>query len=849
MKIDSPLLSGWVWKMAWRDSRSHRKKLLLFMASIILGTAALVSISSLGENLERAIEEQSKSLLGADMEIRSQQPFTPETIALFDSISTTRSSQVSFTSMILFPRTGGTRLVSVRAIDGDFPYYGKLETEPAAAGRQFRDGRNALVDDGLMIQFNASPGDSIKLGDTTFRIAGRLLKIPGESAAASLVGPRVYIPLAYLDETNLIQQGSLAAYREFFKLQPDQDAEAIVANLKSHLEANRLRAETVASRKEDLGQAMDNLYRFLSLVGFIALLLGSVGVGSAVHVYVKQKLAGIAILHCIGAETRQTFLIYLIQAAAMGLLGATIGALLGAAIQFILPGILGDFLPVAVDVKLSWLAIAKGLLIGLGLALLFALLPLLTVRRVSPLHALRSAVEDAGSGRRDPLRWLVYAGIVLFITLFSLSQSANLAAGFGFVGALAAAFGLLALVARGLMWLVRRYFPGSWKYVWRQGLANLYRPNNQTLMMMVSLGLGTFLITTLYLTQNILLEEVSVTGMGDQPNMVFFDIQSDQREAMAELVRDAGLPVIQQVPIVTMRISQLQGRTLTELYADSTERLPRWALRREYRSSYRDSLTDSEILVAGTFRERVVSPDDTVYVSLAQDIAEDLRVGLGDEIVFDVQGVPMTTYVGSIREVNWRRVQPNFFVVFPVGVLEDAPQFHVLVTRTPSREASAAVQQAAVQRFPNVSAIDLTLILDTVDAILAKVAFVIRFMALFSIFTGLTVLVGAVITSRYQRMQESVLLRTLGASRRQIVQIMLMEYLCLGGLAALTGLVLSLLSSWALAFFVFNVAYVPAGWPLVVAFVLVAGLTILLGLFNSRGVTDRPPLEILRTEV
>jgi putative ABC transport system permease protein len=417
-----------------------------------------------------------------------------------------------------------------------------------------------------------------------------------------------------------------------------------------------------------------------------------------------------------------------------------------------------------------------------------------------------------------------------------------------FALAVGAAFGLLSAVAKLLTTSTRTFFPESWSYTWRQGLANLFRPNNQTLMMMLAIGFGSFLISTLFLTQHTLLRQVELTGADQQPNLVFFDIQPDQQAAVADLIRTSGLPVMQQVPIVTMRLEQINGRSVRELQKDSTAGISRWALRREYRSSYRDSLNDNETILAGKLQRRIGNPSDAICVSLEEGIAEELKVNVGDELVFDVQGVPMTTRVGSLRRVNWQRMMPSFFVLFPEGVLEAAPQSHVMVTRAPSNEHSARLQQAMVQRFPNVSGIDLALILNTVDAVLQKVSFVIRFMALFSIMTGLAVLAGAVIMSRYQRIQESVLLRTLGANRQQVLKIMVIEYFLLGGFAALTGLLLAAAGSWALAVFVFKTSFSPAPLPMVIILLIVIGLTMLIGLLNSRGIIDRPPLEVLRAE-
>lgn len=833
--------------MAARDSRNHRRRLLLFMSSIALGIAALVAISSLGKNLEAAIDEQAKSLLGADLLIRGRQPFAPETETLFDSLGGEQAREVGFSSMVYFPKTNGTRLARIRALAGDFPFYGDFETAPETAAQSFRSGQNALVDDALMLQYGAEVGDSIKVGAVQFRIVGRLKKMPGESAASAFIGPRVYFPLSDLEQTQLVQRGSQITYAVYFKFNRAVDTKKLVETIKPHLEAQRLRSETVASRKAELGEAMQNLTKFLNLVGFIALLLGSVGVASAVHVYIKQKLSAIAVLRCLGAATRQTFNIFLIQALALGVIGSVLGAVIGVYIQTLLPSVLSDFLPVKLEAAISWPAIGEGVLVGLAMALLFALLPLISIRNISPLLTLRSDYEAAAI-HRDAWRWLLYALIAVAISGFAMRQIHGWLQGLIFALAVGAAFGLLSAAAKLLTVFTRKFFPEGWSYTWRQGLANLFRPHNQTLMMMLAIGFGAFLIATLYFTQHTLLRQVSLTGADQQPNLVFFDIQPDQLTEVAALVRAEGLPVMQQVPIVTMRLEQINGKNVRELQKDSTAGISGWALRREYRSSYRDSLNDNETLIAGKFQKSVAPPNDTIYVSLEKDIAEELKVTVGDELVFDVQGVPFTTRIGSVRAVNWQRMMPSFFVLFPAGVLEAAPQFHVIVTRAPSNAQSARLQQAMVRRFPNVSGIDLALVLNTVDAILNKVSFVIRFMALFSIMTGLLVLAGAVITSRYQRIQESVLLRTLGANRRQIFRIMAIEYFFLGGFAALTGLLLATAASWALAVFVFKTSFAPAALPMLVILILVMGLTMLIGLLNSRGIIDRPPLEVLRAE-
>lgn len=843
----SPINFSWLLLMAWRDSRRNRSRLFLFISSIILGIAALVAIYSFEYNLRKDIDSQAKSLLGADLVIETNKTVKEEAMPLLRSLGKERSEERAFASMIYFPKNQGTRLVNVRALSGDYPYYGEIETSPAAASRTFRLGKSALVDKTLMLQFDVKPGDSIKIGEITFLIAGVLNKAPGQTSFNASVAPIVYIPLTFLEETGLSQKGSRITYNYYYKFPEDVDVGRLVKKLEPRLEKAELDYETIESRKENTGRSFEDLTEFLALVGFIALLLGCIGVASAIHIYIREKINTIAVLRCLGASSGQAFLIYLIQIIGIGLIGSMIGALLGTLIQQFLPMVLGDFLPVKITVAISWAAIAQGILLGLIISILFALLPLVSVRNISPLNTLRLSFQES-SLFKDPVKWLVYFIIVLFVFGFTYLQMGSLKKTVLFTSGVLAGFVVLAALAFAMMWLARRFFPSSWSYLWRQGFANLFRPNNQTLILVVSIGLGTAFICTLFFVQGILINRVTLSSSENQPNMVLFDIQSNQKQSVADLTRSMNLPVLQEVPIVNMRMTEIKGRNAASYKKDSVAWGAMRGLEREYRVTYRDSLSDSEEIVDGKWIGRA-EPGKPIYVSLEDGYAKRIGVKIGDELMFNVQGAPLKAIVGSTRKVDWNRIQTNFILIFPRGVLEDAPQFHVLLTQVPSNEISAKYQQAVVRTYPNISMIDLGLVLSVLDEILDKMGFVIRFMAAFSIITGLIVLIASVLISKYQRIRESVLLRTLGASRKQILVITALEYFFLGALAAGAGIVLALLASWALAKFSFKTSFTPEMLPVLFLFVLISSLTVLIGLFNSRGVLNRPPLEVLRSEV
>jgi len=836
----------WLAQMAWRDSRRSRSRLFLFISSIILGIAALVAIYSLGNNLNDEVNNQAATLLGADLEISSNQPATPAIKHLLDSLGNQRSEQRNFASMVLFTKNNGTRLVQGRALEGAFPYYGSLETAPISAGISFRNKQEALVDETLMLQYNAKVGDSIKVGNINFAIAGKLLNAPGQTGFSSSIAPIVYIPLQYLNETGLTQKGSRISYHYYYKYTPGADVQKMMDGMRQRLEANDLNYETVARQKEDTGRSFSDLTRFLSLVGFIALLLGCTGVASAVHVYVKEKVSSIAVLRCLGVRASQAVFIYLIQIIGIGCIGSVAGAALGVVIQQFLPFILKDFLPVHISTAISWIAVLQGIALGIIISVLFALLPLLSIRKISPLNALRVSYEPQRT-EKDPLKWLVYLLIVIFVYAFTYVQMHNWKQALSFTAGIAASLLILTAIARALMWMVRRFFPSSWNYLWRQGLANLYRPNNQTTILIIAIGLGTALICTLFFVQSILLQRVELSAGANQPNIVLFDIQTKQVTGVTTLAKQYGLPVKETIPIVNMRLEQVNSITAAASLKDSTSKYSRYLFNREYRVTYRDSLTSSEKITEGKWIGEADS-NKLPAISIEQNYAKRNAIKIGDTLLFNVQGTEMQTVVGSFRQIDWKGIRTNFLVVFPKGLLETAPQFHVLLSRVPSQEVSAQFQQAMVKQYPNVSIIDLGLVLHILDALMSKIGFVIRFMAGFSIITGIVVLIASVLISKYQRIKESVLLRTLGASRKQVFAITALEYWFLGSLAALTGILLALGASWALAHYIFDTPFHPQLLPALILFLLVCVLTVVTGLVNSRSILNKPPLEVLRQE-
>jgi putative ABC transport system permease protein len=840
----------WAFKMAWRDSRSNRAKLFLFMAAIIVGVAAQVAITSFRDNLNSSINNQAKELLGADLQVERNAPFQPLLQEVLDSLGGDVSTALKFNSMAYFPKNGNTRLSQITALEGDFPFYGKLITEPESAAFTFQKNHTALVDEPIMRLFGINVGDSVKIGLTTYRIEGAILEIPGQPVAATFFGPRIFIPKKEVAQTGLLQRGSRLEYLSYHKFPPATDMNAVADRLQQLRNQQNIRFgfDTVRERKENVGDAIQYLSNFLNLIGFIALLLGGIGIASSIYVYIRGKINTVSILRCVGVSSNQALSIYLVQAAAMGLIGSLLGAILGAGVQLYLPVLVQDFLPVDIELYPSWPSIVIGIGTGVIVSILFALFPLLAVRKISPLYALRSMDIRLTQLLNTSVKFILGSILLLFVFGYARMMLGELMSALFFTLGLIVCLLLLIGFAKLIMRASRKFLKAKFSYEWRQGLANLYRPNNQTTTLLLTFGLGVTLISSLYLTQDMLLDTIDFGNQKDLPNLALYDIQYDQNDGVNEIIQQNGHELIQNVPIVTMRLQDINGRSTQEIAADSTQRARNWALNREYRSTYRDTLLPTETLTSGQWIGKASPPNTWFPISVEQDLMEDLDATLGDSLTWNVQGIPIKTYIASTRTVKWDQPQPNFFVVFPTGVLESAPQFYASTIQTKSREASLKLQQHIVEAYPNVSAIDIGQVVETIQNFIGKITFVIQFIGLFSIITGLIVLAGSAATSRFQRIREAVLLRTLGAAKRQVIKIQVIEYVLLGVIASLTGLLLSVGASMLIGYFLFDLQFVPSFGIIGMEILILTLLVLIIGLLNTRGIHNKPPLEVLRDE-
>jgi putative ABC transport system permease protein len=844
-KTKSIFTDGWVWRMAWRDARHNFSRLLLFTASLVTGIAAVVALDSLNQSLQKDIDNNAKELLGADLVVNGDKKFHPEVKAFFDSLKYPQASEADMASMVLFLHNGQSRLIRLVALRGNFPFYGEIKTQPSNAYRKVKRGKYAMLDETLASQYEVSSDDSIRIGNSVFKVSGVVKKIPGGGGIMTTFTPSVYISLDELDSTGLVQFGSRVSYKQYFKIYSEKQKAATVEKIRPLLRKHGYGFDTVEERKEDLGEGFQSIYRFFSLLAFVALILGCIGVASSVHIYAREKREEVAVLRCVGSSGWQAFNIFFIQIFLLGILGSIIGSFLGVGIQQLIPYFLDGVIPFELTFSISWRSLLLGLLIGTVVSVLFSILPLVGVRFVPPLTVLRT--DSAPTRVVSKTKIIAIVLIALFPMGFAALQTKSLLTGLMFFLGLIAALGCLTVVAILLLMVVRKFFPHKAGFIWRHSLSSLFRPNNQTRVLMVTIGLGAFIISTLNIVEQSMLSQVEFTGRENQSNTILFDIQPSQKDGVVELMKENKLKVNQVVPIITCRLSGLRGRSIDSLQRDTSDRVPNWALTREYRVTYRDTLHDSEELVKGKVQYKS-AVGDSIFVTISEGMEENLEVKLGDSLVFDVQGVPVKAYISGVRKVDWPKDPPNFIFVFPSGVLENAPQIYVTATRIDDQTQANRFQQSLVLQFPNVSLIDLRLILSTVNELFDKLGLIIRFLALFSIVTGLVVLAGAVINSKFVRIKENVLLRTVGARTRQITQITLIEYAYLGLFSALTGMILSLGGGWLLTKFYFEITFACDWMELSIIGVGVVFLTMLIGWFNSREVINTPPLQVLRKE-
>ena len=832
---------SFVARLAWRETRGAGRHFAYLVACITLGVGALVAVGSFAASLERTVGRSARALMGGDVEIRSAQPLSAEGERIVAVLSRPDTERVPVSELVAMSTAGGkSQIVELKAVGAGYPLYGDLVTEPAAPLASLIGGGRALVHESLLTRLGLRAGDRLKIGEGDFTVSGIIRQEPDRAVGVFSLGPRVLIDLADLEGTHLVRPGSRVRHRLLFRLPAGEAAESFRDTLASRLTDPSVRVTTYSHAQPGVRRFWRQLTVYLGLTGLVALMVGGIGVATSVRTFVRGKLETIAVLKCLGVGWRAILAAYLLQTMLLGLGGSLLGAIIGSAVQWALVPVLSPLMPVPLDTALSVRAVCTGLAMGTGLTLLFALWPLLDVRRVPPALILRQDVEPRLPGRRP---WLAALPIAIGLGALAVWEAGSLKVGVIFIGGLVAALVLLATGARLVIELARRLPRLRW-LAWRQAVANLHRPGSHATTVLVSLGLAVMLMVAVALLEQSLRTELADRGPARAPAFFFIDIQPDQAQPFRQLLTERTGREPALTPVVRSRLASIDGAPVSRDPRQRREEV--WYLSREYVLTWAAAAPPENPVVAGRWWTPAEAAREPL-ISVEEDIAKNLGVTIGSTLGFDIQGVTVTARVFNLRRVEWQTFNTNFFVIFSQGALDGAPTTWLATARV-SRADELAVQSAVTAAFPNVTAIPIREVLERIASVLDQIALAIRLLAGVSIATGLIVTAGALGVSRHQRLYHSVILKALGATRGLVARVFAAEYALLGAAAGLGGTVLAAALAWGVLHWALDVRWGGSLRTLVWGVVASAALALGVGFLGTFRLLGKRPLAVLRSE-
>jgi putative ABC transport system permease protein len=840
---------NWI-RLGLRESRGAGGRLLYFAACLAVGVAAVVAVAGLSRALDDGIQARARTLLAADLAVESRRPISPEVLRIVDEmIGVRRARVVELASVVSAPGVDATEpgpsvLCEIKAVESGYPFYGMVTTTPDAPLDTLLDRDHVLVGPEVMTRLRVQVGDSLRIGGATFRIAGAVTAEPDRLDVGFTVGPRVLMAYRGLERSGLLVKGSRVSHSMLVR-HPDGTPQAVIDNaadlIRSALtDPEYSRVETADQAQPALRQGLDRVARFLGLVALLSLLVGGIGVAQAVRAWLAGRLHGIAVLRALGVRPREIFGLYLGQASALALVGSAAGAVLGSLAAMLVPRFLEGLLPVTVSVGWQPAAIARGVGLGLAVALLFSLRPLVDAVRVPPVRVLRQDAEPLPLSRVASLG----LGISLLagVAVTAVIQSGSLIRGLLFAaGMIVAAVALTAgawLVMRLVASTPRRRGPVSL----RHGLAALARPGAGTLGAVVALGLGVVTVLGMHLVQVQLSAELDADLPLEAPTAFLIDIQDDQWTTVRQALEEADATEVKTADVVVARLREVAGRPVAELVADAgSGDEQRWVFTREQRLSTLTELPDDNVIVAG----KLWSDPGRAEVSVEQGFATDLGVDVGDTLLFDIQGVELELLVSSIRTVDWGGFTINFFLAVEPGVLDGAPGFLIATAKIPE-DTEMALQDRLAAAVPNVTLIRLRQILETVVSVLEQVGLGVRMLGAFTVLAGIAILGGAISAQTVRRGREVALLKTLGMTRAQVATVFAVEYALVGAVAGLIGTIGAVALAWAVTRYGMRIDWAWAPLTYAIAAAATIALSVIAGLAASLRPLSIRPLAALR---
>lgn len=816
-----------------RDWRAGELRVLA--VALVIAIAAASSVGFFSDRVQRALAQQASALLGADLVVHSDRPFEPWLLQAADAPGLARTEVLRFPSMVV--RGERAQLAEVRAVGAGWPLKGVVDLaprhlEPTRPMREAPQPGTVWIDTRMVALLGIDAGETLELGEQRFQVAGVFDREAEASIGFLSMSPRVLLNAADLPATGLVQPASRIGYRLMLAGEP-----AVLAAFRARVVpglAGGQRLEDVRDARPELRSALERAERFLGLAAQVAVILAGVAIALAARRYLQRHLDACAMMRCLGAPQRQMLLIHLIQFLALGAGAGLVGVIAGLAGQAVLAGALSGLVAAqlpAPGALPAWQGLATALVLLLG----FGLPPLVSLARVPTLRVLR---RDLGApGRVGLLSWISAAVAVAGLVLW---QAADLKLGGAMLGGVAALLAACAAVGALAVRLAGRVSSARVGFTWRYGIANLNRRALGTVVQVTALGLGLMALLLLTLVRGDLLERWRGSLPADTPNQFLVNIQPDQADAVRRTLVGAGVADPNLLPMVRGRLVELNGRAVQpEDYPDErTRRL----VDRETNLSFTDRLQDDNVIIDGRWWTQ--ADRGAPLVSMEEGIARRIGVRVGDRLVYDVAGVRRTFTVASLRRVEWDSFRTNFFVIMPPGSLDGLPVSYITSFRLP--EGRQDLLNELVRGFPNLLIIDVAAVLQKVQSMIDQVARAVEFLMGFTLLAGLVVLYAALAATAEERQSEAAVVRTLGASTRQIGAAQAAEFATIGALAGLVAAIGSSVLAWVLARYVLSVPYAPD--PRVWLLGLVGGALLvgLAGWIGTRSIARVPPLVTLR---
>ncbi len=842
-------------RMVYRELRSSWRRLAFFFICIAVGVAAIVALRSLIQNVRVALVAEARTLLAGDISLRTDQPWSDDARELIDArleavTRLRRTEIVDTTTMVRLIDEANirTKVVEVRGVRTAFPFYGTFEL---GGDREYsfdllRE-HGALVAPELLSQLGLDVGDQMMIGEVTFTIRDVILTEPGRRLGAFSFGPRVLIDYTAVEETGLVGFASRAE-RQILLQVDDAEIDPLVEQLRADLQDEFVRVASFRNTESRIERNLVRTENYLSLVGFVIVILGGIGVWSVTRVFVQQRLRSVAILKCLGATSLQVLAVYVAQVALLGAGGSVLGIGIARGALAAVPESLAQQAASAVGLSgvstsLTGSAMLQGLAVGLLVSLLFALVPLLEVRNVKPLLLLRHGATQLPGGR-DWVRLGALGLVGVALVLIATWQAASVEIGLYVIGGFAAVTVVLHLIGQGLVRVVAPLQNSPW-FALRHAVLNLSRPGNQTRVILLAVGLGSFFIIGVHAMQSNLLGNFDLELRDDTPDMFLIDIQQDQAEGIRAILAGSVGESPPLIPVLRARVIRVDGQ---EVSFDNPRAARRAGLGREYTVTYRSRLEENERVIEGRFWDD--RPAATPEVSIEENLRDERGIHLGDTVHFDVLGRVFEAQVTSVREVQWDDSRSGgFMFLFRPGSFGDAPHSYIALMQGPAdTEARARLQRDVVARYPNVSVIDGLTVLSIVRRVLDYVTLAISVVGAIALGSGGLILVGSVVMTKFQREYEAAIFKTLGANTRVLVVMLALEYGVLGILAGTVGSLGALVLTWALTRQVFEITWFPSITTNVGGVVVTAVVVCVVGVVASFDVLRRRPLAALRAE-